>query len=209
MATRSPDVDALIARAGDGDELARQQLLAQHRARLRRMVAVRLDRRLSTRVDPSDVVQETLAVAARRLDDYLREPGVPFYPWLRGIAWDRLIEAHRRHVEAQGRSIGREERWVGLPEESAIALADRLAASGTSPSRHLLREELRRRVRAALDRLKEQDREILALRHLEGLSPAEAAAVLDVTERAAKARHIRALARIRALLEDEAGGTAS
>ena len=122
---------------------------------------------------------------------------------------ENQIEAHRRHVEAQGRSIGREERWVGLPEESAIALADRLAASGTSPSRHLLREELRRRVRAALDRLKEQDREILALRHLEGLSPAEAAAVLDVTERAAKARHIRALARIRALLEDEAGGTAS
>src|SRR6516165_5011523 len=95
------DTDELLERAGSGDTTAREQLLIRHRARLRRMVAVRLDRRLAARVDPSDVVQETLAEAARNLADYLRERPIPFYPWLRRLAWERLVKLHRRHIRTR------------------------------------------------------------------------------------------------------------
>ena len=75
-----------LAKAAAGDQSARTKLLELHRARLRRMVAVRLDRRLMQRIDPSDIIQETLILADRRLDQYLREQPIPFYPWLRQLA---------------------------------------------------------------------------------------------------------------------------
>jgi len=203
-AAAHPDTDELLDRAGRGDVPARNLLLVRHRARLKKMVAIRLDRRLAARVDPSDLVQETLAEADRRLDDYLRDRPLPFYPWLRRLAGERLIAAHRRHVRARHRSVEREEPWaLPLPDASAVALVDRLAASGTSPSGHLLRQELRQRLRAALEQLGPHDREILVLRHLEQLSVAETAAALGISERAAKARHMRALVRLRGLFDDE------
>src|SRR6185436_2060258 len=113
------------------------------------MVAIRLDTRIAARIDPSDVVQEALADAARRLDDYLRERPMPYYPWLRRLASDRLDKAYRRHT-ARRRNVGREQ--VRLPEESALELAGRLAASTSGPSQAALRRERRQQVRAALDR---------------------------------------------------------
>jgi RNA polymerase sigma-70 factor (ECF subfamily) len=206
MATeQDPGTDDLIELARGGDPRAREALLARCRPRLLRMVAVRMDRRLSARADPSDVVQEVLAEAARRLPDYLRECPLPFYPWLRQLAWDRLIDLHRRHVRAGKRSVTREEAGVlDLPDGSALELAARLAAAGSTPSEHLLRKELRDRMRAALDRLAPRDREVLALRHLEQLSTRDVAAVLGISEATAKVRHFRALERLQALLRASA-----
>src|SRR6478752_2493987 len=120
MPQSPPDTGELVDRAAGGDAAARQQLLARHRARLRRMVAVRLDRRLAARVDASDLVQESLADAARGLDAYLKERPLPFYPWLRRFAWERLVEANRRHLQARRRSVAREERLdLHLPDQSA------------------------------------------------------------------------------------------
>jgi RNA polymerase sigma-70 factor (ECF subfamily) len=97
------------------------------------MVAVHLDRRLAARVDPSDVVQEALLYAAQALDDYLRERPSPFYPWLRQLAWERLIELHRRHLHAQRRSVKREEPLaLHLSDESAQQLVDRVLARQSS-----------------------------------------------------------------------------
>src|SRR5262249_15431535 len=115
--TMPPDTQELLERSVAGDAMARQELLVRHRARLRRMVAVRLDRRLSARVDPSDVVQEALADAAQHLDDYLRDRPLPFYPWLRQFAWERVVKTHRDHIHAQRRSIIREEPNMPLPDE--------------------------------------------------------------------------------------------
>jgi RNA polymerase sigma-70 factor (ECF subfamily) len=205
MAPAPPDTDELLGRTAQGDRAARDQLLARHRQRLCQAVAYRLDRRLAARVDPSDVVQEVLAEAARKLPDYLRERPLPFYPWLRQMALERLVTLHRRHVRAQRRSVRREEpALLPLPEESAEELADRLAASASSPSQRLLRSEARQRVRAALRLLAPADREVLELRHLEQLSAAEAAAVLGISTAAAQSRHLRAVQRLRALLEGPA-----
>jgi RNA polymerase sigma-70 factor (ECF subfamily) len=204
MTGQQPDTEELIDRASRGDEAARHQLLVRHSDRLKRMVAVHLDRRLAARVDPSDIVQEALLDAHRELADYLRTRPLPVYLWLRRLAWHRLLKWHRAHIKAQKRSVGREELWeLALPQESAVQLAHCLMAAGTSPSHRLIRSEVRQRVRAALEAASPRDREILVLRHLEEMSAAEIAATLGITERAAKARHTRALERLRRLLEED------
>ena len=194
----------LVERARRGDERARHQLLDRHRARLRQMIAPRLDRRLAARVDPSDVVQEALIHAARHLDDYVRRPPLPFYPWLRQFAWERLCKLHRHHIHAQRRSIVREEQpEMPLSNESARQLAYQLLAGGTSPSRHLIRQEQRARIRAALAELDAPDREVLIMRHLEQMETVEIAAALGISEGAVRNRQFRALVRLRSLLEGE------
>src|SRR5262245_58062910 len=186
MARPDLDTNRLLDEVSRGDASARSRLLDRHRGRLRRMVAIRLDRRLSARLDPSDVVQEALADAGRKLDNYLRDRPMPFYPWLRQLAWERLVKLRRRHTAAK-RDIGREVTF-DLPEQSALELAERLAATATGPEQRLVRKELRERVQGALERLAPTDRELLVLRHAEQLSTKEAAAVLGVSETAVKAR---------------------
>jgi len=199
MADAPPDTEELLRRAGQGDPSAANDLFQRHRRRLRRMVGVRMDRRLAARVDPSDVVQEALADAARRLPAYLRDRPLPFFPWLRRLAWDRLAALHRTHVRAARRSVTREEP-PALPDESALELADRLLARTGGPSAGPQREERRALVREALGRLPERDREVLVLRQLEGLSVAEVAVVLGIGEKAVYARQLKALERLGALL---------
>jgi RNA polymerase sigma-70 factor (ECF subfamily) len=205
MASRpQPDTDELLDRAGHGDGDARSRLLDGHRGRLRRMVAVRLDPRLAARVDPSDVVQETLAEAHRRLDDYLAAKPLPFYPWLRQLAQDRLADLHRRHVRAARRAVGREEPpGPALSNESVAELAQRLAAPAPGPSEAAHRREQAGLLRAALARLPDTDREVLILRQLEQLEPREIADVLGVTPAVVYTRHLRALRRLRGALGKE------
>jgi RNA polymerase sigma-70 factor, ECF subfamily len=196
-----PETEELLQKAGTrGTEL--QILLERHRERLRRMIAVRLDSRLASLVDPSDVVQEALTDASNKLDGYLRDRPLPFYPWLRRLATERIIQFHRRHLGTQKRNVTRERRLEpALPEDSAIRLAEYLAASGTSPSQQVLRDEQARRVRAVLERLAPNDREVLVMFYLEELDFGEIAAALAITENAAKVRHFRAMERLRKLLE--------
>jgi RNA polymerase sigma-70 factor (ECF subfamily) len=192
------DTDELLNRSAAGDVLARGQLLERHRKKLQRLVAVRLDRRLAARGDPSDIVQEALIEAARRLDDYLRERPMPYYPWLRRLALVRLDKHRRRHT-ASKRTVDREEP-PPLPEESALELADRVLATGTGPDDAAVQREQRQRVRAALDQMAAVDREVLALRFLERLSTTETAAVLGISAAAVKVRLFRALERLRGRL---------
>jgi RNA polymerase sigma-70 factor (ECF subfamily) len=204
MTDPESDIDGLLERAANGDDAARQQLLDCYRARLRKMVGFHLDRRLAARVDPSDVVQETLMDADRKLDDYLQERPLPFYPWLRRLALERVLKLHQRHIRTAKRSVCREQPGVlNLPEDSALELAARLMDVQSGPIARLVREELRARVRSALDRLSETDREVLVLRHLEELTHGEIATVLGITEAAVKTRYVRALERLGKLLGEE------
>src|SRR5262249_16471995 len=119
MSMKPPDTDELLRRTAQGNADARDQLLLRHRDRLRKVIACRLDRRLAARVDPSDGLQEVLARAARKLPEYAAHRPLPFYPWLRQIACDRLIELHRQHVQAEKRTVRLEEPGVlGLADES-------------------------------------------------------------------------------------------
>ncbi|HEY2251892.1 MAG TPA: sigma-70 family RNA polymerase sigma factor [Planctomycetaceae bacterium] len=201
---REPDTDELVRRARRGDSSAANLLIDRHRHRLRRMVAIRMDRRLVRRLDPSDVVQEALVEALRLLPEYLRDRPMPFYPWLRQIAWNRLVDLHRRHIISKRRSLDREVQLdVPLDEQSAYHLADVLLAREPAPGARLLREELLYRVRKAVDRLPSEFREVLILRQIEQLSVEEIAAVLSIPQGTVKSRHFRALSQLRELLDED------
>jgi RNA polymerase sigma-70 factor, ECF subfamily len=194
------DTEQLLHRIAYGDDTARDELLERYRGRLRRMVAVRFDLRLGSRMDPSDVVQESLAEAAAQLNQYIRERPLPFYSWLRQMAQRRLIELHRRHVVAGRRTVTREQSTGGLPDHSAVALVERLCGRYSNPSAGLRLQERRDRVRSALASLSKTDREVLVLRILEGLPTRETAALLGMSEVAIRSRQVRALERLKARL---------
>src|SRR5262245_19900455 len=103
-----PETNELLERAARGDRQILGQLLERDRERLRRMVALRLDRRLYGRLDPSDVIKEAQLEAAERLADYLRNPTMSFFLWLRLITVQRLLALHRRHLGAQLRDAAQE-----------------------------------------------------------------------------------------------------
>jgi RNA polymerase sigma-70 factor, ECF subfamily len=193
----------LLQRAAAGEDSAGQRLLLRYRDRLRKMVGVRLDARLAARIDPSDVVQETLIDAAGLLPRYLPERPLPFYAWLRQIAVRRLDRLHRRHLHARKRSVGREQAMPQLSDQSVLQLASQIVAGGSSPSRQAIRAEQRRRVRTALTQLDERNREVLVLRFLEGLSLGDSADILGISEGAVSMRQLRALERLRELLIDD------
>lgn len=195
------DTDHLLSSAAAGDAEAIERLLNRHRPRLRRMIEMRLDARLSARVDASDVVQETLVDAARKLEVYARDRPLPFYPWLHRLAAERLAAVHRRHRRSKARSVAREQPGpLVWPDSSARLVVESLAASDTTPSQALIRVEERKHVYEALEELAPIDREILAMHYLEELTFPEIAAILDIGEGAAKMRHLRALRRIRSLM---------
>jgi RNA polymerase sigma-70 factor (ECF subfamily) len=200
MPPSEPAIEALLSRASEHDPTAVQELFTLHRQRLKHMVAMRMDSRLASRLDPSDVVQEAFAVATKKLPGYLRERPVNFYPWLRQIAWERLVELHRKHVHAERRSVRREQHQEpGLSDESMLKLVGRLPYSGSSPSRQLLDEEANARVREALAKLSEQDREVLVMLYLEQMRPQEVGQSLGLPEKTVNMRHLRALRRLRTL----------
>jgi RNA polymerase sigma-70 factor (ECF subfamily) len=170
-------------------------------------VSVRLDERLAARVDASDVVQETLTEAVRRLDEFRRTSKVPDYIWLRWLALQQVALAHRKHFGVLARDVRRDqsiERAGAVPNASASAagLAHLLLAQCPTPSQAACRAEVGGRVRQALEELEPIDREVLALRHFEQLTNAEAARVLGITVSGASKRYIRALQRIRTVLSD-------
>ncbi|MGN6547739.1 MAG: sigma-70 family RNA polymerase sigma factor [Aureliella sp.] len=196
-----PDTDALLQGVEIGDEDSLQKLLNRHRKRLRRMVEVRLDDRIAARVDASDVVQDTLLEAAKRLPQYLAERPLAFFPWLRQIAWKRISKLHDFHIGAQRRTINREyEQNHGFSEVSLAPLAQRLLCPRPSPSGVVVDREQRQRVRLALTQLSERDREVLVLRFLEHLSPTEIASVLGIRPGAVRVRQLRALERLQSIL---------
>ena len=198
----------LIERAVRGDQRALGELLSRHRGRLRRMVALRLDRRLQGRVDPSDVIQEACLDAARRLPEYQRNPAMPFFLWLRLVVGQRLVDEHRKHLGAAARDAGREISLYrgALPETTSAALAAQLLGRLTAPSQAAIRAERKIRLQEALNSLDPIDREVLALRHFEELSNGEAAAVLGLDKSAASKRYARALIRLKDFLASRPGG---
>jgi RNA polymerase sigma-70 factor (ECF subfamily) len=200
--TDSQTTQELLAKARQGDAAAVERLLADHREAVRRMIGLRLDPAIRQRLDASDVVQEVLLEASRRLHDYLQKPAMPFHLWLRHIARDHLIDAHRRHRQAQKRGVDREQPLApaGWPDHSSLDLAAKFVDQELTPASAAIRQELERRLHQALAELNEEDREVILMRHFEQLSNQETATELGLTEAAASMRYLRAVRRLRTLL---------
>jgi RNA polymerase sigma-70 factor (ECF subfamily) len=199
---------ARLQLAAQGDASSWQAVVEESRARLRRMVAFRLDQRLQGRVDPSDVLQDCYLAAWQDLSTYLRQPETPFFLWLRGIAGNKLRELHRHHLGTAMRDARREVsiRDAALPETTTFAIAAHLLDDLTRASEQALRAEVKLRLQDALNSMDPLDREVLALRHFEQLSPAETAEVLGIKEKAAGMRYVRALRRLKEILTSLSGG---
>jgi RNA polymerase sigma-70 factor (ECF subfamily) len=196
------DSDALLRRAQAGDQEALAELFAHYRNQLRRMVRLRLDRRLYGRIDPSDVLQEAYLEFARRFPEYVPDPAVPFYLWLRALTGQKLVDLHRQHLGAKMRDAGQEVSLYrgALPQASSVSLANQLLGRLTSPSRAAIRAETQIRVQEALNSMDPMDREVLTLRHFEMLNNDETAQVLGISKKAASKRYIRALERLQDIL---------
>jgi len=209
MDSEPAETTRLLERARDGDRAALSELLARHRSRLRLMVEMRLDARLQSRLDASDVIQDAFVDVTARFDEYARDPKFPLFLWLRLVVGERLLKLHRHHLGAQMRDAGREVSLYrgALPAASSAALAAQLLGKHTSPTEAAVRAERILRLQQALNTLEPVDREILSLRHFEELTAAEAARVLEIEEAAAAKRYFRALRRLKAVLAEMPGGT--
>ena len=202
------DPNGLLRRALAGDESALAALFDGHRDRLRRMIRLRLDRRLSGRVDSSDVLQDAYLDVRRRIGEYARDPAaMPFHLWLRLIAGQRLTDVHRYHLGSQMRDAGQE---LSLhrgpfPRADSVSLAAQLLGKMTSASKAAIRAEHKLIVQEALNSMDPIDREVLALRHFEHLSNDETAQVLGLSKAAASNRYIRALKRLKEILSSIPG----
>lgn len=205
--------ETLLVAARDGDSDAVNRLLEKHRAPIRRLVELRLDRKVQQRVDVSDVVQDVMIEASGRLDRYLEDPAMAFHLWLRQIAWDRIIDTYRRHRVSAKRSMDREQPMAvaGNPDSSTMELAIQLCDPGLTPAAAATQREIAVKVEDAIERLGDTDREIILMRHYEHLSNQEIAEVLGVNPPAASMRYLRALRKLKELFEDEeaAGETES
>jgi RNA polymerase sigma-70 factor, ECF subfamily len=192
----------LLDQARQGNAGAVDALLARHREPVRRMIDLRLDPAIVQRLDASDVVQDVLLEASRRLQEYLRKPAMPFHLWLRHIAKDHLIDAHRRHHQAQKRGVDREQSMhrPGWADRSSLELAGQLVDPERTPASEAIQQELQKRLHQALDQLDDADREVILMRHFEQLGNQEAATALGLTEAAASMRYLRAVRRLRDLL---------
>ena len=207
MTGESDEVSGLIRRAAAGEEAALRELFSRHRDRLKRMVHLRLSRRLAGRVDDSDILQDAYLEAARRLEEYLREPKLPFFLWLRHLTALKLVEVHRRHLGTQLRDADLEvtlHRGM-LPLADSVSLAAQLLGTLTTPSQALIKAETRLLVQEALNSMDPIDREVLALKHFEQLSMAEIAEVLGLSKAGAGSRYLRAIKKLREILSQIPG----
>lgn len=197
---------ALLDLVRSGDREALNGLLTRHRTAIRRMIDQRMDRMMQRRVDASDIVQDVMLEANRRLHDYLANPVMPFRLWLRQMARDRLIDAHRRHRVASTRSLDREVSLDPQGEDASRAdVGPQLTDRELTPAAAATWHELERRFASAVEQLEDSDRQIVLLRHFEHLTTAEAAVALGLTKPAAGMRYLRAMRRLRSLLDGEPG----
>lgn len=198
----------ILADVRQGDADAVNRLLDRHRESIRRMIQMRLDNKIQRRIDVSDVVQDVLVEANRRLQTYLENPQMSFHLWLRQIAKDRIIDAHRRHRGSAKRSVDREMPLAvqAADDHSTMQLLDQLRDPELTPAAAATQQEMARAVERSIAALGDQDAEIIIMRHYEQLSNQEIAQALGLTEPAASMRYLRAVRRLREMLSKGTAG---
>ena len=188
--SESDDTIALLDRIADGDPTALERLLRLHRPYLKRIVQVRMEPALKARVDESDVVQEAQIVITRNINHFIKHRSTSFRIWIRRKVLDQLIEQQRRHIGAEKRSIVKEQHVSSF---SSMAIARTLLSE--TASKVMQRNEFAEKIRELIESLNDNDREILTLRHAEGLTNSEIAEALGIEVATVRKRYGRALYR--------------
>jgi RNA polymerase sigma-70 factor (ECF subfamily) len=196
--TDSSATKRLLEDCREDDRESFERLFGRYRTRLKALITRRLDQALASRLDASDVVQETQTVMYARFPDYLKRRPMPFRTWAIKTALDCLGKARRTHILTDKRSVLHE---VSLSEASSACLAERLVSSNQSLSEQLERKETIALVRRALAALGNVDRDILLMRHVDGLDNREIGGILGLSTDAVSKRHGRALIRLHECLK--------
>jgi len=206
MTTELPQQHEIIQQLQQDREEALAELYQLVQERLRRVIDFRLDHRLTGRVSNSDVLQETYVRAAQRIDSYLQKSDMPFFVWLRLEANQRLQEIHRFHFGADKRDIRREVKPNARQGQgnTSVQLAAHIAAQMTSASGVFQKAQQIEALEKTLSEMNDTDREVIALRHFEELSNIETAKVLGIAPEAASKRYIRALKRLKEIMQQHA-----
>ncbi len=175
--------------------------LERHRTWLGLLARLQVDARFRAKFDPSDVVQQTLLEAVRDFRKFRGRTEAELAAWLRQILAHVLLHQARHFAGAARRDIHREISLEQALAESSRRLADALAAPISSPSERASRHELELRLADALSRLPADYAEIILLRNVEGLSHEEAAARMGRGVGAVRMLWVRALARLRQVMD--------
>jgi RNA polymerase sigma-70 factor (ECF subfamily) len=207
MSNSLPEQSEIVRSLTSNRDEALARYFSQVRERLARIVGFRLDYRLRGRISESDVIQDTYVRASQRIDSFLKQPNLPFFVWLRLEANQRLQEIHRHFFNAEKRDIRRElHLGTAGANQTSVALAAHLVAQMTSASQLVTRAEQIHALEQSLNEMNPLDREVIALRHFEELSNVETAQVLNIDPAAASKRYIRALQRLRQIMNQLAEG---
>jgi RNA polymerase sigma-70 factor (ECF subfamily) len=195
-----PDPEELLSRARAGDGRALGQLLEAYRSYLALLARLQIGRRLQSKVDPLDVVQETFLEATRTFGQFRGTTEGELIGWLRQMLASHLALVVRRFLGTRRRDVRLERELAEDLDRSSRVLDQGLQASSSSPSQQVIRREQAVLLADALERLPEAYREVIILRHLEGLSFPEVARRMGRTVDSAKNLWPRALVRLRRLL---------
>ena len=169
-------------------------VFAEHRDRLLALARRNLNPVLLRRISPEDVVQETLAAACRRLDFLRNCPEVPVYCKLRRLLFQTIADLERKNLQSRKRDAYREQEIADGGSVSSPGLDwNMFADTVTGPLTQLARQDRYELVRKTMESLPDNDREILELRHFDGMSNSECAEALHLTQKAASIRYVRAL----------------
>ncbi len=190
----------LIARAQQGDRTAVDGLLGLYRNYLQLIARTQIDMHLAQRMNPSDVVQETLLHAFRSFAQFRGASEAELLAWLRRILARCLADQSRR-ARSQRRDSRREVSWVDDCDHSSQQLAALVADDGSTPSEMAMRREQCVILADALARLPEDYRDVIVLRHLERIDFAQVAARMGRSTGAVRMLWARALEHLRAELE--------
>jgi RNA polymerase sigma-70 factor (ECF subfamily) len=196
--------EVLLERAAAGDMQALSDLLNAQRAGLMRFVEGRLDKRLTARLDPADIVQEVLVEGACRAVQFFSIQPFPLTAWLQQLAAERIRHVHRDHIRIEKRSVLRETAHAqhrGLRPDAAPI--DQLKSRDRSPSSCVALKELREQIVDLINALPQTERDVLTLRFLEQLDVEQAASQLGITRDNVRTRQLRAIRSLRAILEND------
>lgn len=196
-------MEQLEQRLKTGDMSAFGELFSMHRQRLWQMIHFRINNQIRGRVDPDDVVQEVYIAAEKRLKYFIEGDFPTLFLWLRLVTGQVLSDLHRTHLGTEARSVLRESNPSpdNLWRNTSVCLSQRFVAHLTSASQAVVRSELITEVREALESMNDIDREVVALRHFEELTNQEVAIALNISPKASSVRYIRALQRLKSVLE--------
>lgn len=191
-----------MSSSDQADRTPFEDRLAKHRRYLQFLARTQLRDRLSAKVDPSDIVQDTFTQAVRKADQFKGTTDAELAAWLRQILARNLLMTYR-HYDADRRAISRERQVVQSVDQSSQRLEGWLVSKQHSPSSHAMQNERALALAEILESLPETQRTAVVMHYWQGMTIREVASTMDKSPEAVGGLLYRALKRLRSVISDE------